>query len=76
MLYNNNNIHCHVVFSACDCYNPDSNPCHNDGMCYCKKDSSDALCDCDGTWHTGDTCDDPGKFGDIYILLHYYDRYQ
>ena len=48
--------------------------CSHGGCCYCKDDMPE--CDCDDTGHTGDTCDDPGKFGDIYIILHHYHRYQ
>ena len=66
-------IHCFIVFSACDCDEVD--PCDH-GTCYCETGSSDALCCCDGTGYKGDECDERGKFGDIYIILHHYYRYQ
>ena len=65
-------MHWFVVFSVCDCAVDD--PCDH-GMCYCKTDSSDAWCDCD-IGYTGHECDEPGKFGDFYIILYYFDRYQ
>ena len=59
------------VDTGCGC---DDDTCSHGGCCYCKDDVQ--TCDCTGTDHTGPTCDDPGKFGDIYILLNHYYRYQ